>query len=68
MVAHVIVGRTILVADTLFDDGLAGGYAVEEVPTVVGVVPCSATDIMVGGTAVLLVGKAVCIATEVALR
>ena len=62
---HVVVGHTVLVADAVLDDGIGGADTLEEIPSVVGVIPRAATDIVVSGAGELLVGKAVGVAAEV---
>ena len=62
---HVVVGQTVLVADAVLDDGIGRAYALEEIPSVIGVVPRAATDIVVSGAGKLLVCKTVGVATEV---
>ena len=62
---HVVVRTAVFKADTVFDDGIGCAYALEEIPSVVRVTPCTATDIVVSGAGELLIGKAVGIAAEV---
>ena len=62
---HVVVGHAVLVADAVLDDGVGRADALEEIPSVIGVIPRAATDIVVSGAGKLLVGKAVGIAAEV---
>ena len=67
MVAHVVLLRTVVVADTVLQDGHRTVLtdAVEEVPAVIRVVPCAAASVDVAATGILLVGKAVGVAAKV---
>ena len=62
---HVVVCRSVLVADAVLDDGIGIAHALEEVPSVVAVAPCAAADIVVSGSGELLVCKTVGIATKI---
>ena len=65
MIAHIVVWRTVCIANAVLNDRLAATHALEEIPSVIAVVPCAATDIVVSCSGKLLVGKTICIAAEV---
>ena len=67
---HVVIARTVVVAHAVFYHSrpVAARDVLEEVPAVVGIVPCSATVVGIAATSILLVGKAVGIASEVGCR
>ena len=67
MVAHIVVGRAVLIADAVLDNGIRRAHTLEEIPTVIAVAPCPATDIVVTRSGELLVRKTVRIAAEVGL-
>ena len=62
---HIVVGTAVHEADTVLDDRVGRADALEEIPTVIGVVPCPAADIVVSVTGKLLVGKTVCVTAEI---
>ena len=67
VLAHVVFLRTVAVADAVLDGCAAivcGGVSVE-VPAIIRVVPGTTATIGVSTTIILLVGKAVSVATEV---
>ena len=68
VLAHVVVRCTVLVTDTMLDDGIGRADALEEIPSVVAVIPCAATDIVVSVSGELFVGKTVGIAAEISRR
>ena len=68
MLAHVVIRRTVLVTDTMLDDGVGVADALEEIPAVIAVIPCAATDIVVSRSGELFVGKTVGIAAEISRR
>ena len=49
----------------MLDDCIGCTHSLEEIPTVIGVVPSPATDIVISCAGELLIGKTVCIAAEV---
>ena len=65
IVRHVVIRRSVLIADTVLDDGVCVAHTLEEIPTVVGVVPCPASDIVVSVSGELLIGKTVCVTAEI---
>ena len=62
---HIIVRTPVFETDTILNDGVRGADALEEIPTVVGVTPCAASDIVVSGAGELLVRKAIRVSSEV---
>ena len=62
---HVVVRHAVLVADAVLDNGVGRADTLEEIPSVIGVVPRAATDIVVSCTGELLVGKAIGVTTEI---
>ena len=65
MITHIIIRRTVCIANAVLNDRLAATHALEEIPAVIAIVPCAATDIVVTCSGELFVGKAICIAAEI---
>ena len=68
ILAHIVVRRTVLVADTVLNDRIGSADTLEEIPSVIAVIPCTATDIVVSRSGELLIRKTVGIASEVGGR
>ena len=68
ILAHVVVRRTVLVADTVLNDRIGSADTLEEIPSVVAVIPCAATDIVVSRSGELLIRKTIGIAAKVSRR
>ena len=65
VVGHVISSRSILITNAVFHDSLGIAHTLEEIPSVIAIAPCTATDIMVTITCELLIGKTICVTSEV---
>ena len=62
---HVIISRSVAETDGVLDHGIGRADPLEEIPSVIGVIPRAASYIMIAVAGELLVGKAVCVTPEI---